>query len=61
MTIERFFSAHLYRSVMGKDGKPKLEKIRVKDGYRTYGEAKNYARSSEADAYNIQSYAIITE
>mgnify|MGYP000279970621 CR=1 FL=1 len=59
MTIERFFAIHLYRLVKGKDGKPKLEKYRVKEGYKTYEEAKRHAR--HADGYNIQSYAIIKE
>jgi len=61
MTIERFYAAHLYRLAIGKDGNPTLEKIRVKDGYRTCYEAKKYARSCKADAYNIQAYAIIKE
>ena len=61
MTIERFFSAHLYRLVIDKDGKPKLEKYRVKDGFKIFHKAKTYAKTSGADAYNIQSCAIITE
>jgi len=61
MTIEKFFSAHLYRLVIGKDGKPTLKKTRVLDGFKTYGEAEHYARSYRPDGYNIQSCAIITE
>ena len=58
MTIERFFSTHLYR--LSKDGKT-LEKYRVKDGFKTYPKARHHANKCKADAYNIQSYAIITE
>jgi len=54
MTIQRYFSAHLYRQV-----KRKLVKYRVIEGFRTYKEAKDHAR--HADGYNIQSCAIITE
>lgn len=61
MTIERFYSAHLYRLAIDKDGKPTLKKTRIKDGFKTFHEARHYARSCKADGYNIQSYANITE
>jgi len=58
MTIERFFATHLYRLV-SKKGKLTLEKYRVREGFKTFEEAKRHAR--HADGYNIESYAIITE
>ena len=54
MTVQRYFSAHLYRLV-----RRKLVKYRVIEGFRTFKEAREHAH--HADGYNIQSCAIITE